>query len=148
MKKIFSTLLVCLVNISIFSSCNPDDNPTPQPNNPTPGFKWHENSPTATEKTAGSSEVRTQFKSIFAFQGSNSSSGTLFEMNLTAVSPGTYTIGSANAFYFSGNTATPTSGKVVITANAGGKASGTFEAAWASGTITSVTGSFTDIPVN
>jgi len=56
-------------------------------------------------------------------------------------------VNATNAFYFNGNTATPATGEVVITANANGKASGTFKATWTSGTVTSVYGTFTDIPV-
>ena len=139
-------LLITLFSLSIIACSNDNDNN----NNPTAtdGFKWRENSATATEKTAGSAEVRTQYKSIFAFAGATSSTGTVFEINLTGVTPGTYNLGTNNAFYFNGATGNPTSGKVVITANANGKASGSFEAFYASGTITSVYGTFTNIPVN
>lgn len=151
--KTKSFLLLVLVIFSVLTSlvsCNRNESDD-QPSNPQPaaaGFTWRENSATGILKTAGSSEVRTQYNSIFAFQGSSATSGTLFEINLTAVTPGTYAIGSSNAFYFSGGTGNPTSGNVVISSNANGKASGTFEAYYGSGNITAVYGTFTDIPVN
>lgn len=123
---------------------DPEDPPTPAVN----GFTWRENSTTAPLKTAGSSEVRTQYKSIFAFTGATPTSGTLFEFNLTGVTPGTYPVNASNAFYFDGNPATPVSGEVMITSNAAGKATGTFKATWSGGGITAVYGTFTNIPVN
>lgn len=147
--KFFFRLLPLLATILFLTTAcrsSSDDPQTPQPQNS--GFFWHENSPGADMKTAGSSEVRTQYNSIFAFNGATATSGTVFEINLTAVTPGTYTIGGGNSFYFNGNTATPSGGQVIITSNAGGKASGSFTATWTSGTITSVYGTFTDIPVN
>lgn len=147
MKNLLKVLLITLFSLSIIACSNDNDNNN---NNPTAtaGFKWRENSTTATENTAGSSEVRTQYKSIFAFQGATSSTGTLFEMNLTGVAPGTYNLGTNNSFYFNAATGNPTSGNVVITSNANGKASGTFEAHYASGSISAVYGTFTNIPVN
>lgn len=148
MKKIISLLVV----IFIVFSCNRNDENNSTPTNPTTsGFTWRENDPNATVKKAGSAELRTQYKSIFAFAGTTATSGTIFEINLTGVSPATYDLAtSGNAFYFkdfpSGGTIT---GKVIITSNSGGKASGTFEAfTTASGSITKVYGTFTDIPVN
>ena len=149
MKNLFFYFRTFMVLAVLFISCDRnEDDGTKTATSSTAGFTWRENSTTAPVKTAGSSEVRTQYKSIFAFTGTTATSGTLFEFNLTGVSPATYTVGSSNAFYFSGNTATPASGEVVITSNANGKASGTFKATWSSGTITSVYGTFTDIPVN
>lgn len=147
MKKIILILTVLFIAIS----CNRnDDNNTPL-NPTTTGFTWKENTTSATAKTAGSAELRTTYKSIFAFAGTTATSGTIFEINLTGVAPATYDLATlGNAFYFkdfpSGGTIT---GKVIITSNSGGKASGTFEAfTTASGAITKVYGTFTDIPVN
>ena len=148
MKTMIKTIALIATMMFFFTACRSDDNTNNSTaTSTTAGFTWRENSTTAPVKTAGSSEVRTQYKSIFAFTGTTATSGTLFEFNLTGVSPATYTIGGSNAFYFSGNTATPASGEVVITSNANGKASGTFKATWSNGTITSVYGTFTDIPV-
>ena len=152
MKNFIKTIAALSMMLFLFISCNRDDSET-TPNNPTTtaGFTWKENDPNSTTiKTAGSSEVRTQYKSIFAFAGTTATSGTLFEINLTGVSPATYDLAaSGNAFYHSGfgNGGTIT-GKVVITKNDGEKASGTFEAfTTATGSVTKVYGTFTDIPV-
>lgn len=148
MKNLFVFLLTFLfLSASLLSCDRNDEEETNTPPQATAGFTWRENSTTAPLKTAGSSEVRTQYKSIFAFTGTTATSGTLFEFNLTGVTPATYAINASNAFYFDGNTATPASGEIVITSNANGKASGTFKATWSSGTVTSVYGTFTDIPV-
>ena len=146
--KIFMKTLTLLSLMLIIVSCSrKDDDPTPPTPTSSAGFTWRENDPNGAVKTAGSSEVRTQYKSIFAFSGATATSGTVFEINLTDITPGTYKIGSSNAFYFNGNTTNPSSGEIVITANANGKASGTFKAIWNSGSITSVYGTFTDIDV-
>ena len=147
MKKLhyvfFSLFLVTL----LMTGCERDSEPESTTLPSSAGFTWRENSTTAPLKTAGSSEVRTQYKSIFAFTGATATSGTVFEFNLSGLSPATYPVNTTNAFYFNGNTATPATGEVVITANANGKASGTFNATWTSGNVTSVHGTFTDIPV-
>lgn len=151
MKKNFLQGYICLILLFlafIFSSCSSSSNEPDTLLPSTTGFTWRENDPNGALKTAGSSELRTQYKSIFAFTGATSSTGTLFEFNLTGVTPGTYPVNASNAFYFNGNSATPATGEVVITSNANGKASGTFKAIWSSGAITSVYGTFTDIPVN
>lgn len=150
MKKspiLLSVVMFALIFFGMTACTTANDDPA----DPTPpaanGFTWRENSTAAPLKTAVSSEVRTQYKSIFAFAGTTPTSGTLFEFNLTGVTPATYAINASNAFYFNGNTATPASGEVVITSNANGKASGTFKATWSSGTVTAVYGTFTEIPV-
>ncbi|MBS1549418.1 MAG: hypothetical protein JSS94_06050 [Bacteroidetes bacterium] len=148
-KLIYLPLAIVLLCTSSCSSSSDDTPIGVSPQNQT-GFVWHENTPTATAKNAGSAELRTLYKSIFAFQGSTTTSGTLFEINLTGTSPATYDLAtSGNAFYFSGFPSSGTiTGKVIITKNESGKASGTFEASSSgSGAITKVYGSFTDIPV-
>ncbi len=152
MKTILKTIAALAIIMLFFTSCNRDDNSgTNNPTTSTGGFTWRENDPNSTTiKTAGSSEVRTQYKSIFAFSGTTS--GTLFEINLTSVSVGTYDLAaSGNSFYYSGfgtSGAGATSGEVVITKNDGKTASGTFKA-FRTGTdpVTRVYGTFTDIPV-
>ncbi|MFV0605037.1 MAG: hypothetical protein ACK5NK_04265 [Niabella sp.] len=148
MKALQYLKTALLATVVLFSACSKDD----EPGNPTAtaGFKWRENSTTATEKTAGYSELRTQYKSIFSFEGTAATPGTtLFEINLTGVTPATYDLAtSGNSFYFKDMaTGSPVTGKVVITANSGGKASGTFEAFTGGSGITKVYGTFTDIPV-
>ncbi|UOE39766.1 hypothetical protein MTP09_07475 [Chryseobacterium suipulveris] len=151
MKTIFKSIAVLAVCAVLFISCNRSEDPAP--NNPLPaaaGFTWRENDPNGAVKTAGSSEVRTQYKSIFAFAGPTATSGTIFEINLTGTVPATYDLAtSGNALYYGGFGPGGTiTGKVIITKNDGSKASGTLEAfTTASGNITKVYGTFTDIPV-
>jgi hypothetical protein len=113
----------------------------------TPGFSWKENGGTIT-KTSASASYTTQYKTIYA---KSATSATIFEINLTAGTPATYTIdGSKNALAYIINSAMfqGSAGSVVITANTGGKMSGTFQATGtAAGGITSVSGTFTDIDV-
>lgn len=87
------------------------------------------------------------FKSIttvYAFKGSNN-----IEINLSSLSPGTYSISSATGNSFSyvnaGATSSGTAGNVVISANTANALSGSFSVSLSGGTLTSVTGSFNDI---
>ena len=142
-KKLILILSVLLLAVS----CNREETDATTTNpSATSGFTWMENDPNGAVKTAATSELRTQYKSIFAFDSSNA---TLFEINLTGTAPATYDLAtSGNAFYFKDMaTGGAITGKVIITSNSGGKASGTFEA-FTSGTgITRVYGTFKDIIV-
>jgi hypothetical protein len=114
----------------------------------TKGFSWKENGGTVS-KTAATATYSTQYKTIMA---KTAASETIFEINLTGGVPGTYTLdGSTNALaYIVSSSAMfqATSDSLVITANAGLKMSGTFQATGATaGGITSVSGTFTDIDV-
>lgn len=149
MKTILKTITLLATVLLLCSSCrsSDDDSQNNQIPSASPGFTWRENDPNATAKSAGSSEVRVTYKSIFAFAGTDATSGTLFEINLTGVAAATYDLATTgNSFYFSGF-GSATSGKVIITKNDGSKASGTFEAFTTTGTITKVYGTFTDIAV-
>lgn len=149
MKNVIKILSVFAIVSIFFTSCSRDDNNNGNNNNPpaTSGFKWRENDPNGTDKIAASSELRATYKSIFAFDASGT---TLFEINLTGAAPGTYDLSaSGNSFYFKDMaTGSAIWGEVVITTNAGGKASGTFKALTGGSGITRVYGTFTDIPVN
>jgi hypothetical protein len=145
--KISAFLFIYLFTIS----CSRDDS-TSSNNSNTPnvaaGFTWKENSQTATDKTAATSELRTQYKSIFAFANADGT-GTLFEINLKDVIPGTYDFAVAgNSFYMQAMAPGTITGKLIITANSASKASGTFEA-FSTGTtgVTKVYGTFTNITV-
>ncbi len=76
-------------------------------------------------------------------------SGTVFEINLTGSTPGTYTLGSGNALYYNfsatENLTNPTSGSVVITSFANNKASGTFTATGTGVGVTTISGTFANI---
>lgn len=149
MKTKFTTLIM-IAFIAVFSiSCSNDDNPTPVVPVATDGFIWTENG-TATVLTVNNPYVNGQFNSIFAVR----SGTTIYEINLTALTPGTYTLGSAsaNSLFYNNTGATtsfsPTSGSVIITGNAGNKLTGTFTATGTGAGVTSVSGSFTNIVIN
>lgn len=147
-KFLTVTYIVLFASMNIIScerSNSDSDEETPPA---ATGFFWRENDMNATQKTAGSSELRTQYKSIFAFTGNSSTSGTVFEINLTGTAAATYDLSTTgNALYFNGF-GTATAGKVIIIKNDGSKASGTFEATGTGGTVSKVYGTFTDITVN
>ena len=147
-NKYFVLILPIILASVILISCERSETNDDQVAPPSAtGFFWRENDMNAALKTAGSSELRTQFKSIFAFTGATTSSGTVFEINLSGTAVGTYEIGTAgNALYFNGFGST-SGGKIIITKNDGSKASGTFEASGTGGTASKVYGTFTDIPV-
>jgi hypothetical protein len=134
--------LLTLVKDGNLSSFPPKATPPPAA-----GFTWTENGGT-TLKTATTATYTTQYKTIYAKDIANN---TIFEINLTAGTPATYTLnGSANALAYIVNSAMfqANSGSVVITTNASGKMSGTFQASGtAAGGITSVSGTFTTINI-
>ncbi len=149
MKKLASLFLIAILAITSFSCSNDDDSKTNQTPVATDGFKWTDSSG-STVQTVNNPYANNQFKSIFA---TNTGGSTVFEINLTSIATGTYDImASGNAFYYRSTTMaaafTPTSGSVVITANANNKLSGTFTATGTGGGITSVSGSFTNIVIN
>ena len=75
--------------------------------------------------------------------------GTIFELNLTGSTPGTYALGGGNGIYYNysltENLTNPTSGSVTITSFANNKVSGTFTASGTGTGVTSVSGTFTNI---
>lgn len=143
MKTKFFLIAVILFTV-IFSSCSSSDddsNTTPA----TDGFTWTEN---------GGSSLQTGLNPRFSAQYNtfiveNSSGTTLFEINLNEGIAGTYSLGSNYAIYYGGSTNfVPTAGSLIITSNANNKISGTFSATGSTGTVTSVTGTFTNVVVN
>jgi hypothetical protein len=148
MKKIILSLaLISLVSTSIIS-CSKDDEKTPIV---TPvqvagdGFTWTINSET-TPKNTLVANYNLQGSAINLFA---TPSGTVFEINLTANTPGTYTLGGGNGFYYNYSTTenliNPTSGSVIITSFANGKASGSFTATGTGIGVTSISGTFKNI---
>lgn len=146
--------MLMVVVIAFFASCEKSNSTNSNNNNTTPTntngtFTWTTNG-TTTVNTADSAFYRAQFKTIFAYKKISGVMKLQFEINLTAGTPATYTIGSGNAITYTANTPyfAPSSGNVIITANSGTKVSGTFQGSGtaASGT-SSVNGTFTDIPV-
>ena len=152
MKKLTPLLLIALFAITSVS-CSDNDNVTTSQTPVTPvagdGFRWTDSSG-STEQTVNNPYASNSFKTIFA---TNTGGGTVYEINLTSIVPGAYDVmASGNAFYYRSTTMSaafvPTSGSVVITANANNKLTGTFTAAGSGGGVTSVSGSFTNIVIN
>ncbi|NOU38551.1 MAG: hypothetical protein HOO89_07550, partial [Ferruginibacter sp.] len=149
MKKFTSILAFTILALAIIS-CKKDDTVAQIPAVAANGnFTWTTNG-TTTVNTADSAFYRSQFKTIFAYKNISGLMKLQYEINLTAGTPATYTIGSGNAIAYTANTPffIPTAGNVIITANTGTKVTGTFTG---TGTLTagtsSVAGTFTDIPV-
>ena len=150
MKKIFSLVLITLLTIASVS-CSDNDDITVTPVVPiaADGFRWTENG-TVTVLTVDNPYVNGQFNSIFAVR----SGTTIYEINLTATTPATYTLGGSSLnslFYNNTNASTsfsPTSGSVIITSNTNNKLTGTFTATGTGGGVTSVSGSFKNIVIN
>ena len=147
MKTKFITLIAAVV-VSL-TSCSKDDDNTPEPT-PAPastGFTWRENDPAGTVNTAPTASFSDQYKTLIA---KDAQGATLFEINLSAATTGTYTIGSGNAVTYVGLNPVfaAESGEVKVTAKANGKMSGTFEAFRSGNGITRIYGVFTDITVN
>lgn len=149
--KTIKTIIFALL-IILASSCTKDEETakTGTPTSTTAGFTWRENDPNSTTiQTAFTPTFSTQYKTMFA---KTQAGATLFEVNLSGTATGSYTIdNSSNVMTYTGVNPwfIATSGTVVITSNANGKVSGTFEAfrAGAAGTITRIYATFKDITV-
>jgi len=147
MKTQFLTLLFAFVALTSCSNDNDDQQIiTPVPTPAATGFSWRENDPNGAVKTAATATFSTQYKTMMA---KDANGDLLFEINLTGDAAGTYTIGSGNAVtyvvenpYFVADT-----GEVIITSNANGKVSGTFEAFRGGTGITRIYATFTDVTV-
>ncbi len=141
MRKLLFTTAVF---ISIFSIIACSEEKTTDIIPSTSGFIWVDNA--GNSITADSSYYVEQYKTIKAFKGGIQK---LIEINLTAGSAGTYVIGTNNAFsYLTGQDLyLAATGSVIITANANSKMSGTFTTAGTGASITSISGTFNDIPV-
>ncbi len=144
MNALFRKLsLIALIAVSLVA-CKKDDK-EPETTNSANGFTWTENGG-STAQTATAATFSTGYKTLIA----TGAAGTVFEINLTGTTPGTYTLGSGNAITYTKVTPyfTPTTGNVIITTNSGGKISGTFQGGGtATAGITAVAGTFTDITV-
>lgn len=148
MKKFAKYFALMAVSLLLFAACTrEEENEQPQTPGTVAGFYWKENDMNGPEKKGEIAEFRNQYKSLFVLQKVGTGTVTVFEINLTDVKPGTYTFGGGNALYYNGfSCTTAVTGQLIITANANGKASGTFEASCTGTGVTKVFGSFTDIP--
>ena len=144
-KNLFFVLFLALM-----ASCSNDDEPTPIPV-PTPapaaanGFVWKINGDAASKNTlVANYNLQGSAMNLFA-----TPSGTIFEINLTGSTPGTYTLGGGNSLYYNfsatENLTSPTTGSVKITSFANNKVSGTFTASGSGTGVSSISGTFTNI---
>ena len=142
MKKI--TLAITLGLALLISSCN--KTATTTPNNTSGGMTWIENGTTTV--TADSAYFETRYSTLHAFKGGTAK---IIELNLSAGTVGTYTVSSANSISYiaSGSSTTyiAATGSVNITANASSKMTGTFSSTGTGASLTSLSGTFTDIAV-
>lgn len=132
----------------LMPSCKKSEPPAPTPvvTATNPPFSWSENGATSKSTTNASFNTGAQI-----LQAISSDNLTVIQISLTASIPGTYPVSTANPgndFHYTNGSYQGTSGSVIITANANGKMSGTFNTSSTINTITSVTGQFTNIPVN
>lgn len=149
MKKLLSSALVLFLMLTTISCTDDDAAIVPAiPSIGADGFTWIDSSG-ATVQTVNNPYASTQYKSIFAV----SSGATIYEINLTSIAVGTYSLtASGNALYYKNASMSapfsPTLGTIIITANANNKLSGTFTATGTGGGITTLTGQFKNIVVN
>lgn len=147
MKKI-SLLVAAVFTAMTFTACsNDDENQVIVPVIPVAadGFTWQENG-AGTLKTAATASFSTQYKTLIAKDASNA---TVFEINLDGTAAATYDVGANNTITYVGVNPyfTATSGRVIVSANAGGKISGTFSAAGNAAGITAISGTFKNVTV-
>ncbi|RYY41063.1 MAG: hypothetical protein EOO08_03385 [Chitinophagaceae bacterium] len=141
MKRIIFPALLLFV----FAACKKSSSSTNNPNATAAGFTWSEGG--GATITADSAYYTEAYKTIMVWK---SGAGKHIEVNLTAGLPATYSFtSSANAFALitGGAMYTANAGTLTISSNAGGKMSGTFSTQGTGASLTTVTGSFTDIPV-
>jgi PBP1b-binding outer membrane lipoprotein LpoB len=152
MRKQFLQIQAIVFCILIMSSCakkedsfEPDTSGnTENPADNKGSFTWTTSS--GQSVTADSAHYYSQFTTIFAFKNGTSNS---IEMNLSALSLGTYsfssTSGNAFAFVDGSTNYDASSGSLTITASANNRLSGSFNTNLTGGAITSLSGTFTDI---
>ena len=133
-----------LMTITTISCSGSDDAPTPGPAAGS-GFTWQINGLTTSKNTnVANYNLQGTAMNLFA-----TPSGTVFEINLTGSTPGTYTLGSGNSLYYNFSSTekltNPTSGSVTITSFANNKVSGTFTAAGTGVGVTTISGTFTNV---
>lgn len=148
MKRILLKSCLILSCSILLIACKKDD-PAPEDTTPTtPGVNKGDFSWTAGASTvaADSAYFYSQFTTVFAFKNGTSNS---IEINLSALSAGSYSLSSAtgNALTFvtGATTYTANTGSCNITASANNKLSGNFSATLHGGTLTAISGTFSNI---
>lgn len=151
MKKLFFYLIAGLFATSVLMSCHRNDdegNSTPTTPAAADGFFYSENGASAQTKM-DKADVYAAYNTINANSGSGSGMK-ICEINLSGLAAGTYAINSSNHFSFvvSGSTTwTATGGSVVITSNANGKLSGTFDVQGSGSSVNRYSGTFTNLVI-
>jgi hypothetical protein len=129
------------------ASSDPDKNTSTAPagNTSNTQFTWSNNA--GNSVTADSSNYYASFTTIFAFKNGVINS---LEINLSSLNVGAYSLsnltGNALTYIVNSTTYTAKSGTVNITANNNAGLTGNFNCALAGGTLTSLSGQFTEIP--
>lgn len=147
-----NSLFVCLLFLAttaflVFSCEKETTEPIEEePVNTTPPvFNWRVNN--GNTISSDSTFAYQSVTSMFAYKNGYSNS---LEINLSALSTGTYVLSPAtgNQLTLTGGNSTvvATSGKLIIASAANNKLSGTISATFATGTFTSMSGEFTDVP--
>ncbi|MBC7412829.1 MAG: hypothetical protein H7331_10310 [Bacteroidia bacterium] len=155
----FKLVLFCCVLFTVVSSCKKETESTnvpttatnfPAPTATTPtvsngAFTWIENNIGNTNE-ADSARYTYLQKSIYAFK---LGMGTSFKITLTANTPDTYTISSANTFALSKGSVSykAISGSVVINDNTNGKLTGAYNVTMNTGGLNNVKGEFSEVPL-
>lgn len=149
-KPFVNNAFVALLSASLclVSCAKSEKDPAEEPTTPAIELGEFSYTPgTAASVNADSSVYFPAFNNIVSYK---SGATQVIDIYLSALSVGTYTISSATGIslsYTTGSTVyTAKSGTVGITANTGSKLSGKFGVALTGGTLTSLSGSFTDIP--
>jgi hypothetical protein len=137
---------LCLAGALFMVSCKKDE---PEPVDPgtntppaSPYFQWQLNGGNV---VTADSAFSSQGHVIFAFKNSGGS----IEVNLADLSPATYQISSSTGNqlqYMEGSTTHEGSGSFVITASTSNKLSGHFNCNLTGGSLSSITGTFSEIP--
>lgn len=142
MKTAFYSIVA--ITMLFITSCSSDDGSSKGGNTQTDGFSWKENG--GAVKTTTKATFSTQYKT---FMVKDDAGAPLFEINLNGTTAATYPIGNSVAFtYIASNPFyIATAGNIIITANSGGKVSGTFTTTGSGSGITSIEGTFTNVEV-
>lgn len=146
--KTFTDIIKIAVVAILFSGCAKDNTePEPDPLNPVNlgNFSWQPS--TGSTVNADSSYYYLQINTIYAFKNGNLNS---VEIVLSSLTVGTYSVSSVtgNDFTFVSGATTYTagSGSVSITSTSGNKLAGNFNVNFQGGSLTNLSGSFSDVP--
>lgn len=144
-RLFFPTIIAMMFALFSCSSDDSGTNTNPIEEEPiveTGGFKWKENGGNFIE--ADSAFFASQWNTLKVYKADK-----FIEINLTAGTAGTYTVGAGNAISMLANNDVyiAGAGSLVVTENASGKMSGTFTSTGSGAGITQLEGTFDDVEV-